>query len=274
MKAVSTQGLVAKNLMPYMGVQFDQQVTFSTGEGPRHFRIFTYQAYNAMGLVGSECNGIAIGDDDKRQIVTDEIAKQGSGYFGASQAQFDEAERICAMDWETFMAFINADPRKRMTLEDKKPKAFKFKKPCMADVQFMTAAQKHTVLKDWVNFVNCGFRIEHFTKALYNHLIQHCSFIAHYNAGGFYDTYFQDARATIRFLSQFDRKHGCASVEYGDNRWIGSGDYSDLNNSMVDIIAPLLPAIYKRLSVRNVEAAKADLEAARERLQRAEGQVA
>ena len=48
------------------------------------------------------------------------------------------------------------------------------------DVQFMSAAQKTTVLRAWIRFLKSGLRFDQFTKALYDHLIQHCSFIAHY----------------------------------------------------------------------------------------------
>ena len=51
------------------------------------------------------------------------------------------------------------------------------------DVQFMSAAQKATILRAWVRFLKSGLQFEQFTKALYNHLIQHCSFIAHYVEG-------------------------------------------------------------------------------------------
>ena len=117
MKAVSTQGLVAKNIMPYMGVQFDQNVEFNTTNGIRNFRVFTYQAYNAYGLIGSEVNGIAICDDDRKQLVCDGIASQSSGYCGASQFQFDEAERICSLQWKQFLGFVNSQVRCRYTLE-------------------------------------------------------------------------------------------------------------------------------------------------------------
>jgi hypothetical protein len=51
------------------------------------------------------------------------------------------------------------------------------------DVRFMSAAQKTTVLRAWIRFLKSGLRCDQFTKALYDHLIQHCSFIAHYVEG-------------------------------------------------------------------------------------------
>lgn len=256
--------------MPYMGVQFDQFVEF----GKRRFRVFTYQAYNAMGLIGSEENGIAIADDVKRQIICDGLCKQGSGYFGASQQQIDQAEAICAMDWDTFRNFVNGCPNLRMKLEDKPVKIPKLVVPPMKDVQFMTAKEKALVLKAWFKFVLGGFRLEDFTDRLYKHLTNHASFIAHYNRGGFFGTYFENANETIHFMSQFTRVSGCVSIEYGDRHWLTCDEYDDLNGAMVDCLAPHLPAILKKLNQGAVESARADVAAAQTRLARAERSVA
>lgn len=113
MKAVPTQGLVAKSIMPYMGVQFDRVVSFVVRKKTRHFRVFTYQAYNAYGLIGSEFNGIAIADDDARELICDGINCQDTGYFGVSQSQLDEFERIVSLSWKQFRDFVNSQPNLR-----------------------------------------------------------------------------------------------------------------------------------------------------------------
>lgn len=110
------------------------------------------------------------------------------------------------------------------------------------DVQFMTAKQKQQVFNAWKRFIKGGFKFEQFSDALYKHLSLHCSFIAHYNRGGFWETYFQNPQDTAKFFTQFDRTKGCESVEYGMN-WI-RGDYEDLNNALVDFVQPLLAIIY------------------------------
>ncbi len=112
--------------------------------------------------------------------------------------------------------------------------------PVMKDTKFMTAKEKEKGLRDWERFLKNGCRRADFTKALYHHLTQHCSFIAHYDVGGFYDTYFAQGDDTVHFLSQFDRSKGCRSIEYGDTYWIRDGNdvcggYYDINNAMVDI---------------------------------------
>jgi hypothetical protein len=130
------------------------------------------------------------------------------------------------------------------------------------DAKFMSAAEKHRVLKAWVRFARSGFEQRWFTQALYHHLIQHCSFIAHFNRGGFYDTYFAEPAATQQFLDQFDRAKGCQSVEYGGTHWLGSpgSDYHDLNSAMVDAIQGLLPGLRSGLTTKELASAQTRLQ--------------
>jgi hypothetical protein len=101
-------GLVAKNIMPYMGVQFDKQVAFVTPEGVRKFRVITYQAYNAYGLIGSEFNGVAILDEDKHSVLCDNVGKESTGYFGVSEAQLKVAQFLVEnRSWYDFQSFVN-----------------------------------------------------------------------------------------------------------------------------------------------------------------------
>jgi len=110
------------------------------------------------------------------------------------------------------------------------------------DVQFMSAAQKATILRAWVRFLKSGLRFDQFTKALYDHLIQHCSFIAHYNRTGFYSHYFEAGDSTAFFLSQFDSRGRCLSVEYGGRHWL-SGDYEDVNRAMIAEGGAFIPSL-------------------------------
>jgi len=122
----------------------------------------------------------------------------------------------------------------------------------MRDVKFMTAAEKETVLRAWKRFVKAVAtgtmeqRRNAFTKALYHHLSQHCSFIAHYDRGGFFATYFGEPEDTAHFFTQFDRAKGCVSVEYGMTYWFTDQDYSDINNAIVDAAKPYLDRIYQQ----------------------------
>lgn len=113
------------------------------------------------------------------------------------------------------------------------------------DTKFMTALEKRKVLRQWELFLKSGLQRKKFTKSLYHHLIQHCSFIAHYDLAGFYSTYFEEGEDTVRFLSQFDDRNGLPqSVEYGGIGWIawdGTSDYHDINRAMCVVARKYIP---------------------------------
>jgi hypothetical protein len=134
------------------------------------------------------------------------------------------------------------------------------------DVRFMTAVEKKRVLRQFIRFLKSGFEARLFMKSLYHHLIQHCSFIAHYNLAGFYGVYFEDPSATQRFLDQFDRSKECMSVEYGYAWWINDEDYRDINNAMVDAATEMLPELRRMLKDRETAKARQELEQAERRL--------
>lgn len=102
----------------------------------------------------------------------------------------------------------------------------------MKDCQFMTAVEKTKVLRQWELFLKNNLAREKFTQLLYHHLIQHCSFIAHYNLDGFYSEYFRRGKDRALFPSQFDNRKGIPqSVEYGATYWYTSPDYNDINSA-------------------------------------------
>ncbi len=115
----------------------------------------------------------------------------------------------------------------------------------LTDVKFMSGAEKRKVLKHWETFLKNGCKREHFTEALYDHLIQNCSFIAHYDRAGFYETYFVEGEDRAHFLSQFDIRNAEAngipkSIEYCETWWV-NGDYADINQAMIDVAAQYIP---------------------------------
>jgi hypothetical protein len=117
----------------------------------------------------------------------------------------------------------------------------------LKDVQFMTAAEKKKVLKHWELFLKSGLSKDKFTKDLYHHLIQHCSFIAHYDINGFYATYFDEGDDTINFLSQFDNRNGIPkSIEYGYISWYTDPDYHDINSAMCRVAARYIPGLIEQ----------------------------
>lgn len=98
------------NIGPYTGVSANKKRTFENG---RTFRIIIYGAYNALGLIGSECNGIAILDEDNRTVVCDEIAKTISGWCGPSAEQTKTFSQFQKIGWEKFQETVNKHPRTR-----------------------------------------------------------------------------------------------------------------------------------------------------------------
>jgi hypothetical protein len=121
------------------------------------------------------------------------------------------------------------------------------KQYAFSDAQFMSAREKALVLKAWVRFLKNGLRWEAFSDGLYLHLINHCSFSAHYNRPGFYTAYFQNGENTMRFFLQFDKRGKCRSAEYGDSWW-HTGDYEDVNRAMIDEVVPFIPALLEQAS--------------------------
>ena len=126
------------------------------------------------------------------------------------------------------------------------------------DAEFLIAREKALVLKAWVRFLKNGLREEDFSDRLYTHLINHCSFIAHYNRAGFYAEYFERGEDTAQFLSQFDARGECRSVEYGWTLWL-QGDYADLNQAMIDEGTKYIPSLMEkaRQSGRDADLAEA-----------------
>lgn len=104
-------------LGPYMGVTRDTTVSFKINrKASRNFRVIVYGAYNAMGLIGSERNGIAVLDEDQRAVLCDDIERGDSGYFGPSNRQLETFETIKGLSWAAFRELINESPRARYTI--------------------------------------------------------------------------------------------------------------------------------------------------------------
>ncbi len=115
----------------------------------------------------------------------------------------------------------------------------------MKDTRFMTAAQKGKILQQWNLFLKSRLAADKFTEPLYNHLILHCSFIAHFNRKGFYLTYFEEPEDSIRFLRQFDNRNGIPqSIRYTPS------DYHDINTAMCNVASRYIPDLIKELQVR------------------------
>jgi len=140
------------------------------------------------------------------------------------------------------------------------------------DVEFMSAEEKGMVLRDWERFLvklterqgptpteeDHARVLRAFTNRLYKHLHLHCSFIAHFDRRGFFDTYFTDPADTLRFLRQFDKDSDCRAVECGGSWWL-RGDYADINQAMCEALLPVKAELYAKLQK---EAKQRDIQAA------------
>ena len=142
-------------------------------------------------------------------------------------------------------------------------------------VQFMSAEEKKLVFRNWERFLvplaldEPGQKIyEAFTNRLYYYLSQHCSFIAHYNRNGFYETYFANPEDTPKFLQQFDRDKGYVSWEYGATFWLDgpNGDYADINRAMCEAFDPAKAGIYAALRRRSIKQRESQLAKLQEEL--------
>lgn len=118
----------------------------------------------------------------------------------------------------------------------------------MKDTKFTTAREKRKVLRQWTLFLTHGLSRHYFAKSLYEHLTQHCAFIAHYDINGFYDTYFEEPEDSIKFLSQFDNRDGTPmSIEYGwIADWYHEEGYHDINAEMCRIARKYIPDLVKK----------------------------
>jgi hypothetical protein len=117
---------------------------------------------------------------------------------------------------------------------------------------FMGSREKELVLRAWVRFLRKGLKFEDFTRRLYEHLHLHCQFIAHYDRAGFHRTYFERGETAVLFLSQFDKRGECRSVEYGMTSWL-EGDHGDLTKAMIEEASAYIPRLMEESRARQRE---------------------
>jgi hypothetical protein len=206
-----------ETIYPYMGVQYKKQLAF----GNRQFLVFIASAYNAGGLIGPESNGIVVADDTRRQLVLDQHCKQQSGYFGASAEQIAEFERICAMDWNEFRRFCNGNARSRQHIDEVIPNLRKpavFKADAFIATEWSTPKDKADFANELVRFIKSGFHKKYWTKKLYVRLNSCFGHIAHYDASGFYETWFSSANKQNQWLDRIRnwRPYGDPAYTYCD----------------------------------------------------------
>lgn len=89
--------------------------------------------------------------------------------------------------------------------------------------KWQTAKDKAAFANRFVRFVKSDFAANHFTDQFYQRLSNTFGNIAHYNRGGFWDTFFTTTADKVRFLER-TLQHPC----YGDPAWT----YSDVERAL------------------------------------------
>ena len=80
--------------------------------------------------------------------------------------------------------------------------------------KWSTAQDKAAFANRFVRLVQSDFAAKHFTEKFYQRLSNTFSHIAHYNRGGFWDTFFTSTADKVRFL-KMTVQYPC----YGDPAW-------------------------------------------------------
>lgn len=102
-------GIDGKQIGAYMGIrrQGTRTVNGTT------FIVAIYGAYNAMGLVGSEHNGIVVLNDTDKYVVTDKIGCASSGWYGETATQVQMFTFMMALDDVNFLDVLRKSERFR-----------------------------------------------------------------------------------------------------------------------------------------------------------------
>lgn len=91
-----------KSYGQYMDVSRSEIV----GHNGTKYRVIIYGAYNAMGLIGTEMNGIAVLDEDTPCVIVDGIATTSSGMDTPTRTQLAYFKNMCLADYEQFRDMI------------------------------------------------------------------------------------------------------------------------------------------------------------------------
>ena len=94
---------------PFCGVV----LKFSRTIGKTEYLVLIYRSYNAMGLIGSEFNGIAVLNDTEKTVVTDNIERCINGYEVPTKKQIDVFKKMRNCTPEEFRDIVNNSPRLR-----------------------------------------------------------------------------------------------------------------------------------------------------------------
>lgn len=89
-----------------------KQATLDFGDKGQYI-VVIYGAYDAMGLIGTEKNGIGVLDHTNKRVLLDEHQMTNSGYFTPTERQTRSFDELVSSDWEAFRNFVNNHDRTR-----------------------------------------------------------------------------------------------------------------------------------------------------------------
>ena len=95
----------------FMGVRSERRRKILGGKV--EVSMFVYCAYNAMGLIGSEMNGVAVLDETGLSVVTDGLARAESGYSCPTPEQLALLDRMETCSEDELREIILSSPRFR-----------------------------------------------------------------------------------------------------------------------------------------------------------------
>lgn len=101
------------NMGPLTGITHRRCRRFSSKGETRTFYVVLHMAYNAGGLIGTEANGVAVLDGDARDVLVASHGATASGYYGPTQVQIDEWDRVCRMTYAQLREFVNTNRTRR-----------------------------------------------------------------------------------------------------------------------------------------------------------------
>ena len=97
--------LQGKQVGPYMDVSKDEVFY--------EYRIILYGAYNALGAIMPERNGIAVLHEEEKEVLLDRHMEQDCGYYGPSQAQLAEFKRLVNLPYVELVDFVEGHKSRR-----------------------------------------------------------------------------------------------------------------------------------------------------------------
>lgn len=105
----NTTGIDGERISQYMGIR-RKGTRVVNG---KTFIVAIYGAYNAMGLIGSEHNGVVVLNDTDKYVVTDKLECASSGWYGATKNQVALFTFLMELSDEHFLTALSKTERFR-----------------------------------------------------------------------------------------------------------------------------------------------------------------